>query len=110
MAQVKDNFDRFISSKDTIDDIHRKLQKAEAEAGDANGTSTLEVVRTVREVQADVQHAFGGLLDRQAKAERIRVVLGAIQHYEAMVQLPAKVRAHAEAGNHEQASLLVCMY
>eukprot|EP00887_Chlorella_sp_A99_P006089 scaffold22.g6089.t1 len=100
---VKENFDRFISSKDTIDDIHLKLRKAETAGDTADGTSTGEVAEAVQAVRVDARHAFGGLLDRQAKAERVKVVLGALQQYEAMVQLPAKVRKHVEAGDQEQA-------
>lgn len=105
LPQVKENFDRFISSKDTIDDIHSKLQSAEAGAsGGAHGASTTQVAAAVAGVQAEARHAFGALLERQAKAERIKLVLGAIQQYEAVVRLPARVREHVEAGDHEQAS------
>lgn len=48
---VKENFDRFTSSKNTIDTVHAKLQKAEAE-GEAgvHGSSTAEVLEAVQRV------------------------------------------------------------
>jgi hypothetical protein len=54
------------------------------------------------QVQGAARHAFGSLLERQAKADRIRLVLGLMQRYEAIVQLPSRVRQHAEAGDYEQ--------
>ncbi|EFN53933.1 hypothetical protein CHLNCDRAFT_136162 [Chlorella variabilis] len=128
---VKENFDRFTSSKNTIDTVYAKLQRAEAE-GEAgvHGASTGEVleavlqvvvvvvvvqvvaavqvqvqvvvVQVVAVVQGEARHAFGPLLERAAKAERIRLVLGVMRRYEAIVQLPSRVRQHAEAGDYEQ--------
>jgi hypothetical protein len=48
---VKENFDRFISSKNTIDGIYAQLQRAEAE-GEAgvHGASTQEVMESVQQV------------------------------------------------------------
>jgi exocyst complex component 2 len=102
-ALVKENFDRFISSKNTIDTVYAKLQKAEVE-GEAgvHGASTGEVMESVLQVQGEAQRTFGPLLDRQAKADRIRLVLGVMQRYEALLALPSRVRQHAEAGDYEQ--------
>ncbi len=55
--QVKENFDRFISCKNTIDDIHTRLRKAEksdsADKGDDDsGASTADVVESVAEVSS----------------------------------------------------------
>ena len=49
--QVKENFERFISSKNTIDDIYAKLQKAEADGQEGvDGTSSAEVMVAVLQV------------------------------------------------------------
>jgi hypothetical protein len=50
---VKENFDRFISSKNTIDTVHMQLAKAEAE-GEAgvHGASSAEVLEAVLQVGA----------------------------------------------------------
>lgn len=42
ILQVKENFDRFISCKNTIDDIHMRLRRTEAEA---NSTAAVMEVR-----------------------------------------------------------------
>jgi hypothetical protein len=54
------------------------------------------------QVQGEARRAFGALLDRAAKADRIRLVLGVMRRYEAIVQLPSRVRQHAEEGDYEQ--------
>ena len=49
--QVKENFERFISCKSTIDDIHVRLRKAEGDYGDsADGASTTDMVAAVTDV------------------------------------------------------------
>lgn len=54
-ALVKDNFDRFISCKNTIDDIHARLLKAEkTRGGDAQGVSSSDMVLAVGEVQGSI--------------------------------------------------------
>lgn len=48
VSQVKENFERFISSKNTIDDIYGKLRKAEADgSAGVEGTSSSEVMAAV---------------------------------------------------------------
>lgn len=44
-TQVKDNFDRFISCKNTIDDIHLRLRSNES-----GGNSTSHVAEAMQEV------------------------------------------------------------
>lgn len=48
---MKENFERFISCKSTIDDIHVRLRKAEGDYGDgAGGASTADMVAAVTDV------------------------------------------------------------
>lgn len=50
-ALVKENFDRFISCKNTIDDIHKRLRKSEAhDSLSASGNSTADLVIAISEV------------------------------------------------------------
>lgn len=50
-ALVKENFDRFISCKNTIDDIHKRLRKSEAHDNLAgSGSSTSDMVIALSEV------------------------------------------------------------
>ena len=51
LLQVKENFERFISCKTTIDDIHIRLRKAEGDGADgANGASTADMGTALVEV------------------------------------------------------------
>ena len=68
---MKQNFDRFISCKTTIDDIYVKLQRIE---GAGTGISTAVLFNAVSDVQGSAKRAFGPLLERHAKAERIKSV------------------------------------
>ena len=54
------------------------------------------------QVQDEARRAFGPLLERQSKAERIKQVLGLIRRYEAVVRLPSRVREHAQARDYEE--------
>lgn len=48
---VRENFERFISCKNTIDDIEKGLQRAERDQGDA--INTTEVLSQLQEVQGE---------------------------------------------------------
>ena len=49
-GQVKENFDRFITCKNTIDSIHDRLRKTETDDGEgANGASAAVVTHAVEE-------------------------------------------------------------
>jgi hypothetical protein len=96
-ALVKENFDRFIASKLTVDDVYVRLKKTEA-GGEAHGASTAEIAATMNELQTEADRAFSPLLQRQAQADKITQVLGLLKQYESLVGLPARVAAHADAG------------
>lgn len=51
-VQVKDNFDRFISCKNTIDDIHLRLRSNES-----GGNSTTQVAEAMQEVRPTTFHS-----------------------------------------------------
>jgi hypothetical protein len=68
---VKQNFDRFIGAGTAIDDIYGKLQRIESAGA---GVSSAVLFSAVTEVQGAAKRAFGPLLDRHAKAERIKSV------------------------------------
>lgn len=74
---MKQNFDRFTSCKTTIDDIYTKLQRVESAGA---GASAAVLFSAVQEAQGAAKRAFGPLLERHAKAERIKSVqVGAAQ-------------------------------
>ncbi|KAK9814628.1 hypothetical protein WJX72_008970 [[Myrmecia] bisecta] len=105
-ALVKENFDRFISCKNTIDDIHLRLRKAEGEEGDNirgdSGASTSDMAECVLEVQEEARHAFGSMLERAAMSERIKSVVSLLKRYESLFRLPTRIRQETERGEYEQ--------
>lgn len=95
---VKENFDRFLSSKDTVDDIAGRLRAAEAEGGaGVHGATPGEVVAGVARSR-DASHAmFRQLLERHAKAESLQAMLGMLGEYDSLVGLPAQIRQCTES-------------
>lgn len=61
--QVKDNFERFISCKRTIDDIHARLRESESDAS-TSGVSTYQLAERVEELRDETQRTFSSLLER----------------------------------------------
>jgi hypothetical protein len=95
---VKENFDRFLSSKDTVDDIAVRLKAAEAEQGaGVHGATPGEVAIGMARSQNAAHGMFGQLLERHEKGESVRVMLGMLGEYDSLVGLPAQVRQCAEA-------------
>ncbi|KAL2629232.1 hypothetical protein R1flu_013918 [Riccia fluitans] len=97
---VKDHFDCFISCKNTIDDIHSKLQQIEA---DPEGAGTVHLTDAIQSVDAVAKRAFGPLLERQAQAERIRSVQGMLQRFRTLFNLPSIIRSSISKGEYDLA-------
>ncbi|KAL3158707.1 hypothetical protein ABBQ32_011445 [Trebouxia sp. C0010 RCD-2024] len=99
---VKENFERFISCKSTIDDIHVRLRKAEGDYGDgADGASTADMVAAVTDVQEEARHANASMLERATMSDRIKSVMGLIRRYESLFQLPTRIVQETERGEFE---------
>jgi hypothetical protein len=95
---VKENFDRFLSSKDTVDDIAVRLKAAEAEKGaGVHGATPAEVAMGMARSQNAAHGMFGQLLERHAKGESLRAMLGMLEEYDSLVGLPAQIRQCTEA-------------
>ncbi|KAK9836321.1 hypothetical protein WJX81_005210 [Elliptochloris bilobata] len=102
-ALVKENFDRFISCKTTIDDIHVRLRQAERGLQSGSGAvSTSDMVSIIHEVQNEARRAFGALLERASASDRIRGVLALLKRYENLFRLPTRIRQAAEKELYEQ--------
>ncbi|CAM6105264.1 unnamed protein product [Calypogeia fissa] len=97
---VKENFDCFISCKNTIDDIHSKLQQIEA---DPEGAGTVHLSNSIQSVDVVAKRAFGPLLERQAQAERIRSVQGMLQRFRTLFNLPSIIRGNISKGEFDLA-------
>lgn len=97
---VKENFDCFVSCKNTIDDIHSKLQQIEA---DTEGAGTVHLSNAIYEVDKVANRAFGPLFERQVQAERIRSVQGMLQRFRTLFNLPSTIRANISRGEYDLA-------
>ncbi|KAG0561520.1 hypothetical protein KC19_9G070200 [Ceratodon purpureus] len=97
---VKENFDCFISCKNTIDDIHTKLQQIES---NTEGGGTLHLSNSIKQVEDVANRAFSPLLERQAQVERIRSVQGMLQRFRTLFNLPSSIRTHISKGEYDQA-------
>jgi exocyst complex component 2 len=72
VAQVKDNFERFISCKRTIDDIHSRLRESEA-SEPSNGVSTSQLSDRVVMLKDETQRSFSSLLERHQQVTSTRL-------------------------------------
>jgi exocyst complex component 2 len=97
---VKENFDCFISCKNTIDDIHTKLEQIES---NTEGGGTLHLSKSIKQVEDVANRAFSPLLERQAQVERIRSVQGMLQRFRTLFNLPSSIRTHISKGEYDQA-------
>ncbi|KAG2451295.1 hypothetical protein HYH02_003901 [Chlamydomonas schloesseri] len=116
---IRNNFDRFINCKDAIDDIHAKLRKmlvrgagpstgpgaqtaAAAAAAAQQAVGTDRVFRSLEQVENNARRTFGPILDRAAKADRIRAVAGLLQRFDTLFAAPARVMELAGRGELDQ--------
>ena len=123
---VKDNFERFISCKTTIDDVLTTLRRAEgvppgaagaavvttgkSRKGSAGGSGgghlptpeqgqTQRMHDSVKAVQNEANKVLGPLLERQSQLDGVRSVLSLLRRHKALFGLPARLRAAAERGD-----------
>lgn len=54
------------------------------------------------QVSLEAQRAFGALLERQQKAERMKSVLAMLKRYESLFRLPSRIRQATLRGDFEQ--------
>eukprot|EP00891_Asterochloris_glomerata_P008851 jgi/Astpho2/8851/fgenesh1_pg.00129_%23_37_t len=102
-ALVKENFERFISCKTTIDDIHIRLRKAEGDGADgANGASTADMGTALVEVRLEANKALGAMLERATMSERIKSVLSLLKRYESLFALPMRMRQQMQRQEYDQ--------
>ncbi|PNH08526.1 Exocyst complex component 2 [Tetrabaena socialis] len=118
---IRNNFDRFINCKDAIDDIHAKLRKmlikaappagagagaggaaAAAAAQQQQSVGTDRVYRSLEQVEGQARRTFGPILERAAKADRIRAVSGLLQRFDTLFAAPQRVLQLAGRGELEQ--------
>ncbi|GMH42432.1 hypothetical protein BSKO_10351 [Bryopsis sp. KO-2023] len=96
---VKENFERFISCKNTIDDVYVRLHKNEA---DKRGVNTHSLRASITQVQEDAQRAFAPMVERNQKVQQIKSVIGVIKRFQSAFGLPARIRQLAESEDYPQ--------
>ena len=123
---VKENFDRFISCKNTIDDIQLRLQDTEAAVGaggagsgagargsqgglgaasrpeGGSGGLATQLGASLGRLEASAARVFGPLLERQKQVEEIKSALALMHRHRHVFEVPARMRACAEGGEWEQ--------
>ncbi|KAG2501697.1 hypothetical protein HYH03_000199 [Edaphochlamys debaryana] len=120
---IRNNFDRFINCKDAIDDIHSKLRKMLVKGGgimgggggggggpggsgasfsSQGGVGTDRIHKSLEQVDAQAKRTFGPILDRAAKADRIRAVASLMQRFDHLFAAPQRIVELAHRGELEQ--------
>lgn len=89
---VKDNFDRFINSRDTIEDVATRLEAAEAEGGTGVHGATPRAVSTgVNAAQQAAHNMVGTMLERHEDGRGLERVLSMLGQYDVLVTMPSRV-------------------
>jgi hypothetical protein len=97
---VRDNFDRFISCKDVIDNLYSLITENEASTSET-GTGKME--ETYAEIIRRAKNVYGPLLSRKTEAERIRQALSVLSRFAFLFALPSKIAANIKAGEYDKA-------
>ncbi|MFS7912430.1 putative exocyst complex component EXOC2/Sec5 [Helianthus anomalus] len=87
---VKENFDCFVSCKTTID-----------EEDPQGGSSYLDT--SIQGINSMANRAFEPLLERQAQADKIRAVQGALQRFRTLFNFPSAIRGNVRKGEYDLA-------
>lgn len=97
-ALVKDNFERFISCKKTIDHLHARMKYLED--GTENLASTASLKVSLEQLNAQSKRIFGPMLERQDQIQRIKKVLDLLGRYKSLLGLPKQFREYVRKGEH----------
>ncbi|CCG82930.1 putative Exocyst complex component Sec5 [Taphrina deformans PYCC 5710] len=101
---VEDNFDRFVSSKRVIDDVHSQIT---SEFGQTNGQdiSRMEALKaSLNDTSIKATQVFEPVIDNRRKADRVRATLGILEQYSAHFDLPSNLLRCIES--HDNDALL----
>ena len=95
MLLVKENFERFIKCKNTIDDIHSKLQHNEFHSS-SEAASTVLLMQSLKDVKDKSNTIFRPLIDRQQEREKLQRLLSTFRRYQWFLEMPATLEDHLE--------------
>jgi len=86
---VREHFEGFISCKNSIDDVHVRLRRNEAQNSGAN-TSSLK--GSLALVQTEVTNSFAPILARHDKVEHLKHVMEILKKFQSSFNLPSNIR------------------
>lgn len=90
---VREHFEGFISCKNSIDDVHVRLRRNEAQNSGAN-TGSLKASLTT--VQKELKNSFAPILERHAKLEQLKHVMEILKRFQSSFNLPSNIRQLSE--------------
>ncbi|KAJ3190108.1 hypothetical protein HDU85_000399 [Gaertneriomyces sp. JEL0708] len=96
---VKTHFAQFVGAKSTIDDFYEQMRKKSLTASEEYGISPFE--KTISSVHSTAASLYTPLLERRAKAEKIRMTLGILNQWRFFFNLPSVVRQHIQAEKYD---------
>ncbi|PKK78359.1 hypothetical protein RhiirC2_730073 [Rhizophagus irregularis] len=86
---VQDNFDRFVSAKNTIDTVYGEMKAQSLNAESDYGVSRLN--KALSEASDRAEQLFGPVLANRNKAEKIRSTLSVLEKYKYFFNLPSNL-------------------
>ncbi|KAF0492794.1 exocyst complex component Sec5-domain-containing protein [Gigaspora margarita] len=86
---VQDNFDRFVSAKNTIDTVYGEMKTQCLNADNDYGVRGLD--NTLSEAINRAEQVFGPVLVNRNKAEKIRSTLSVLEKYKFFFNLPSSL-------------------
>ncbi|UPQ98162.1 subunit Sec5 of exocyst complex [Chloropicon primus] len=101
MLLVKENFERFIKCKNTIDDIHSKLQHNEFHSS-SEAASTVLLMQSLNDVKDKSNTIFKPLIDRQHDREKLQRMLSTFRRYQWFLEMPTTLEEQLNNRKNDQ--------
>lgn len=101
MLLVKENFERFIKCKNTIDDIHAKLQHNELHSS-SEAASTVLLMQSLSDVKDKSNSIFQPLIERQHERENLQSLLSTFRRYQWFLEMPTTLETHLNNRKNDQ--------
>eukprot|EP01097_Dermamoeba_algensis_P010559 TRINITY_DN7877_c0_g1_i1.p1 TRINITY_DN7877_c0_g1~~TRINITY_DN7877_c0_g1_i1.p1 ORF type:complete len:1018 (+),score=319.24 TRINITY_DN7877_c0_g1_i1:475-3528(+) len=92
---VKDNLDRFVASKDTVDNILQQIRDNEMSR---TGSGTTKLERTYKTVLEKAEAIYRPLLERKQEIDSIRNQLAVLRRFQFLFNLPAAIKENVKQG------------
>ncbi|RIA91034.1 exocyst complex component Sec5-domain-containing protein [Glomus cerebriforme] len=86
---VQDNFDRFVSAKNTIDTVYGEMKAQSLNAESDYGVHKLN--KALSEASDRAEQLFGPVLTNRSKADKIRSTLSVLEKYKYFFNLPSNL-------------------